>query len=331
MEYELPGALITDSSGPILRSVPLTVLQPDTAPPFDIYIRHTGAKNAVLYCEHHTPFTSASIDKLADNKVGNIYVNNNQWNEFRRYIEDHLGAILERKDIPLEQRSAFMYDSAQGLVHEAMNHPRSGELYKRVQTLSANTMAFLRSERGTLNQLMNVASYDYYTYTHSVNVFFFSNALAQYAAIGDDHDIRDFGTACLLHDVGKSRLDPRVLNARGQLNDEDWEQMRMHPVWGHEMVVEQGGFSDLVLDVVRHHHEKLDGSGYPDGLNASKLTRFVRVCTICDIFDALTTKRSYKGALDSFPALKLMKEEFTGRIDADLFQNFVKLMSDKNA
>ncbi len=331
MDYELPGALVTEGSGPILRQVPITIIQPESTPPFDVYIRHRGKKNAILYCEHHTPFTAASIEKLRSNRIDTILVNNNQWTEFRRYVETHLGAVLADKSIDTQTRAGFIYDSAQGLIHEAMDHPRSGEIYKRTQALAANVTPFLREEKGTLNHLMQVASFDYYTYTHSVNVFFFSNALAQHVDLGDEHDIRDFGTACLLHDVGKSQIDSEVLNAKGPLSEEGWQQMKMHPVYGYDMLVEQGGFSDLVLDVVRHHHEKLDGTGYPDGMKASELNRFVRVSTICDIFDALTTKRSYKTALDSFPALKLMQSECDGQLDKELFQGFIKLMSSPDA
>ena len=80
------------------------------------------------------------------------------------------------------------------------------------------------------------------------------------------------------------------------------------------------------MDVVHHHHEKLDGSGYPEGLSGEELSPFARICTITDIFDALTTRRAYKDSLGSFPALRLMQEEFGAKLDKGLFRVFVEMM-----
>jgi HD-GYP domain-containing protein (c-di-GMP phosphodiesterase class II) len=92
-------------------------------------------------------------------------------------------------------------------------------------------------------------------------------------------------------------------------------------------MAEHGGLADVALDVTRHHHEKLSGSGYPDGLAGGEILPPVRICTIADIFDALTTRRSYKDAMGSFPALKLMRDELLDEIDRDLFQIFVEMMA----
>ena len=102
--------------------------------------------------------------------------------------------------------------------------------------------------------------------------------------------------------------------------------MRLHPVTGYDILKEHGLFSDLVLDVTRHHHEKLRGGGYPDKLTANQIDPLVRASTIADIFDALTTRRSYKGALTSYQALKIMRDKMAADLDPDLFRTFVELM-----
>ena len=100
----------------------------------------------------------------------------------------------------------------------------------------------------------------------------------------------------------------------------------MHPVYGHELLLERGDLSPMALDVVLHHHEKIDGSGYPDGINAHDLNVVTRVVTIADIFDALTTRRTYKKALSTFDALTLMREEMKTEIDQDLYKVFIELL-----
>ncbi len=102
--------------------------------------------------------------------------------------------------------------------------------------------------------------------------------------------------------------------------------MKYHPVHGYNLLRDHGLKDGIILDVTRHHHEKLTGKGYPDSLPADEISMFARMSTISDIFDALTTRRSYKEALPSFDALRLMKGEMANELDRDLFEKFVEMM-----
>ena len=197
---------------------------------------------------------------------------------------------------------------------------------KASKDLVDSTAGFLLREKSAFEQLVGLVSYDYYTYTHSVNVFIYSFSLANRAGIADEKTLREFGEGTLLHDIGKSTIDPRILRAKGKLTDDQWKAMQQHPVTGHEILKDHGLFSDLALEVTRHHHEKMRGGGYPDNLTANRLDPLVRVSTIADIFDALTTRRSYKEAMSSYRALKIMQDEMAADLDPDLFRTFVDLM-----
>jgi len=126
----------------------------------------------------------------------------------------------------------------------------------------------------------------------------FGVALAQRLGLGSPGEQREFGYGAFLHDVGKSMIDSAILNCTGKLSDDQWKQMKLHPVYSHHILKEQGGLQQIALDVARHHHEKLHGRGYPDGLPGEQTSPWARVCAIADIFDALTTQRSYKDALN---------------------------------
>jgi HD-GYP domain-containing protein (c-di-GMP phosphodiesterase class II) len=97
-------------------------------------------------------------------------------------------------------------------------------------------------------------------------------------------------------------------------------------VYGCNILQKQGVRDKVMLDVTRHHHENLTGEGYPDRLTAEQIPQFIRISTISDVFDALTTRRPYKDALSSFEALKLMKNEMEEDLDQELFQAFVEMM-----
>jgi HD-GYP domain-containing protein (c-di-GMP phosphodiesterase class II) len=105
--------------------------------------------------------------------------------------------------------------------------------------------------------------------------------------------------------------------------------MKLHPTYAHQILVEHGVKNPAILSGARDHHEKLDGSGYPRGLKNEDISKFARIIAIADIFNALTTRRSYKPALSTFEALKIMKHQMEGELDPDLLKRFIFMMSEK--
>jgi HD-GYP domain-containing protein (c-di-GMP phosphodiesterase class II) len=307
-------------------AVPLPGLLEGSIADFDIYISTTTVEAPVLYRERNLQIDRSVLERLAELKHSHIYVHPDDAHVYQSYVERHLDVILNDDRLSSEEKSRLLYDSAQGMMRELMEAPRGRNIVSRSSKLVGTTLDYLSRDKAAFRCLVQVISYDYYTYTHSVNVFLFSIALAQYVGCDATPLLRAFGEGVLLHDIGKSKLDPAITNCRGKLTEEQWEAMKQHPVLGYDILKNEGGVSDLALDVVRHHHEKLDGTGYPDRLRNGEISFFVRITTIADVFDALTTRRSYKDALDSFPALRLMKDEMREQIDRNLFDAFVKRM-----
>ncbi|MCP4644291.1 MAG: HD domain-containing protein [bacterium] len=312
------------------RQVPVSFLRLDKVADFDIYLKPADNRPHILYRQRNLPFTEEARERLASNGIEFVFVPVGQGDAFRRYMERNLGAIIADPGVGPEEKSGILYESLVGLVGEVMDDPRSGEMVPRSQEVVKNTCSFLYGQQGALKHLMKVTSFDYYTYTHSVNVFVFSMALGQ--RVFDRASISgDYGVGALLHDVGKSMIDPEILNCRGKLTDDQFGVMKKHPGYGCEILLERGGVGQVGMDIVRHHHERPDGSGYPDGLTGDEISKVARVVKISDVFDALTTRRSYKEALSSFPALKLMKDEMAQELDEELFRVFVNMMGNPGA
>jgi putative nucleotidyltransferase with HDIG domain len=306
-------------------------LRIDSVTDFDLYLQVNDNLEPILYRERNLSFSEEARERLLTAGIENLLIDKGQEKEYRRYIENNLSALLDDPKVEPEIKSEMLYYSARGLMEDVMDDPRAGEVVPRSRAFVANTCDFLLSERRAFHHLLRVTSYDYYTYTHSVNVFVFSVSLAQRAGITDAATLKEFGEGALLHDIGKSMIDPEIVNCRGRLDAAQWEEMKKHPVYGYDILREQGVTSSTVLSAVRHHHEKLRGGGYPDGLSGSEIPPLTRISTIADIFDALTTKRSYKSALDSFPALNLMRQEMAPDLDPDFFRIFIGMMGNPGA
>jgi len=297
----------------------------DTVTGFDLFLKPQGSKPPVLYRDKSLPFTEEARERLKQREITKLYVSNSQAGEYRRYVQANLRSIIADPAVDLTERAEVLYSSAQDVMKDLMEDPRSGQLFHRTNRLASDAVWFLFNQPASFGSLLKVTSYDYYTYTHCVNVFLFCVALARKMRYGEA-EVLTFGTGALLHDVGKCMVPPEVVNAAGKLTPEQWEMMKKHPEFGIQVLREQGIDDPVIHDITLHHHEKVNGKGYPQGLTAKDLSVFARICTIVDIFDALTTRRTYKEAMGSFPALKLMQDKMTDELDPELFRNFIALM-----
>ncbi len=317
---EARGAATTD-----FIPVALSNFQVDSITNFDIYIRPVGTAAPVLYRHKNQPFSDSVRARLVNNQIATVLIEGHEEAAYQRYMERHLGDLLRDDRTDISVKSHIFYDTARGLVRQVLEAPRSGDVLKRGSQLVEHTVEFMLREHAALENIMKIASFDYYTYTHSVNVFVFSLAMAQRLNLASDA-LKPFALGALLHDVGKGLIGQDIINRNGPLSPAEWEMMKMHPVYSDEILHEQGVTDALTLEVARHHHEKLTGRGYPDGLTPMDIPKCVRIATIADIFDALTTRRSYKDAMSSFSALTLMKNEMAEELDGELFREFVLMV-----
>ena len=176
---------------------------------------------------------------------------------------------------------------------------------------------------GALVSLARLKTADDYTYMHSVAVCALMVSLARQLGLPEP-DVREAGMAGLLHDLGKALMPIKVLNKPGKLTDEEFRVIKNHPVEGHRLLVEGGSASEIVLDVCLHHHEKVDGSGYPHRLRDEQITLFAKMGAVCDVYDAITSNRPYKAGWDPAESIRKMTEWSNGHFDKRVFQAFVK-------
>jgi putative nucleotidyltransferase with HDIG domain len=181
-------------------------------------------------------------------------------------------------------------------------------------SLARNPSAFV--------SLARLKTKDDYTYMHSVAVCGLMVALARHMGLPDDQ-AREAGLAGLLHDVGKMQMPLDVLNKPGSLTDAEFAIMRTHPERGLEMLRDGAKVTATALDVCLHHHEKIDGTGYPHKLAGDQISLMARMGAVCDVYDAITSTRPYKAAWDPAGSLQRMAQ-WKGQFDPIVFQAFVK-------
>jgi hypothetical protein len=175
---------------------------------------------------------------------------------------------------------------------------------------------------GTLVSLARLKHQDSYTYLHSVAVCALMVSLGRQLGLSEQ-EVRDAGLAGLMHDLGKAMMPPEILNKPGRLTAEEFTIMQTHPQRGHELLIEGRHASPGLLDVCLHHHEKIDGSGYPHRLHGDQISLLARMGAVCDVYDAVTSNRPYKSGWDPGESLRQMAQ-WKGHFDPAVFQAFVR-------
>lgn len=180
------------------------------------------------------------------------------------------------------------------------------------------------SEAGISAWLAELWRHDAGVYEHTLSVAGFCAAFGGRIGLGRA-DLARVARAALLHDLGKARIPKHILDKPGRLDINEERLMRRHPEIGAALLTAQGGFEAEVIDVVRHHHERLDGRGYPDRLKGHRIGDLVRIVAICDVYAALTERRSYREPAKPAEALAIMIED-KGHLDQDLLAAFAPAM-----
>jgi HD-GYP domain-containing protein (c-di-GMP phosphodiesterase class II) len=185
------------------------------------------------------------------------------------------------------------------------------------ESVSRNPLALISMAR--------IKTADDYTYMHSVAVCAMMVALGRQLGL-DDAQTRSAGLAGLLHDLGKAVMPPLILNKPSKLTEAEFGVIKSHPAEGHRMLLNGEKMDPVALDVCLHHHEKVDGSGYPKGLKGDEISLLAKMGAVCDVYDAITSNRAYKTGWDPAESLRKMAEWSKGHFDPAVFQAFVKSM-----
>lgn len=230
--------------------------------------------------------------------------------------------------IPVEEELSTakkIHGKAKKIVTTVFNDVRMGkalEIEEAALLVDEINQSIERNPNALLS-LIRLKSIDEYTYLHSVAVCMLMIALGRQLDLNGDQ-LKQAGIAGLLHDIGKMAVPNEVLNKPGKLTDEELNIIREHPQRGWEILKSCYQVNESALDVCLHHHEHMDGQGYPEKLSGDALTLFARMGAVCDVYDAITSERCYKKAWMPAEAIRKMAAWENGHFDETVFHAFVK-------
>lgn len=224
------------------------------------------------------------------------------------------------------KRAAKIVEKSKKQVGAMFEAARMGQAIKvkDVAPLIDEIRESVERNNKALTNLVRLKSKDEYTYMHSVAVCALMINMARKLDL-DDATIRNMGMAGLLHDLGKMAVPQMILDKTGRLTEEEFSTIRTHPERGHALIGDNPEIPDVARDVCLHHHEKVDGTGYPFGLAGDEISMAARMGAICDVYDAVTSNRPYKTPWTPCMALGRMGQ-WQGHFDERLMGVFINSM-----
>jgi len=298
----------------------------DTVLDFDIYMKVEECRY-LLYRNRDLKFTQRHRDNLISHGIDTLYVSRKDKVAYSRYLECNISTIVNDPDIDEKEKADLIYTVSRNLVLEVLENPRAGDIVKRTEQVTAPTVDFILREKDALRHLISIMSYDYYTYTHSLNVCVFAVALAHHIGFFSRNELNDLASGALLHDVGKSQVPKEILAKAGKLTAQEMDIVKTHVVLGEQLLADNARMTPSRILPLALHHERMDGSGYPRGFRGNQISLQGRIAAVVDCFDAMTTNRAYCSAISAFEAFRVMQTKGAEAYDQDLVASFIRLLN----
>jgi putative nucleotidyltransferase with HDIG domain len=282
------------------------------------------------------------VDKIIEAGIHDLYIDTAKGldvaegrvaEEVEREVEAEMVAAVTQAETPVLRvtlaeemaRAQKLHEQAHRAVRSVMHDVRLGKAIQveNVESLVDEITESVVRNSGALISLLRLKTADEYTFLHSVAV---STMMVTFAnALGLERElVRQAGIGGLLHDIGKMKVPDTVLNKPGRLTDDEFRIIKQHPGDGHAILLETGEVGAIPLDITRHHHERMDGSGYPDKLPGEQITQVARMAAIVDVYDAITSQRCYHEGMQPTEALRKMWEWSKFHFDQALLQSFMR-------
>ena len=307
------------------RPIPVDVILIDERSVVDLYIKH-GDK-LVPFLGKGSRFTRKHLFELNRFGMKRMFIRGSEALVFDDYISSHSDRILTDPSISSKVKASTFYISSINALRKAFDNPTVERIEEIKRSLKPMLKNIMKNEI-LLGDLFSITEHDFGTYTHSVNVGIYATSLAMYFYKGNGSlGMAELERLCygyFLHDIGKSRVPLNILRKRGALSQDEWKIMKKHPKWGYTILMETGNLTNEAAYISMQHHERPDGTGYPLGMK--DINPYARICTMADIFEALTSSRPYKPSMRPFDALEIIKKEAFTEFDHNLLSTFIRML-----
>lgn len=251
--------------------------------------------------------TNQYIKKLTELGVLYLYIEDDNLEDIQ--IEDK--HLQEMKQVTIKRMNEIVNS-----VHQC-GYKKAKDSLKVIE----NLMEYIICDGDVNKSLYDIKTYDNYTYVHCVDTGIMSGFLGLSLNL-NEYELKELGKGAILHDIGKTKISNKIINKKGSLTEKEFREIKKHPIYGKNILKKCFAISDIILDVVEQHHERVDGTGYPYGLKGNCITKYGKIACICDVYDALSSDRSYRKKAAPNEAYEFILSQSGRMFDPDIVKKF---------
>jgi HD-GYP domain-containing protein (c-di-GMP phosphodiesterase class II) len=292
----------------------------------DVALYLKNGRNYVLYKSHGRDFSREDAERLTFNKVEFLFVSPEDMDVITEHMEKSAERFLKSDRFDGRTKGKIIYQTSINFMGDIFNNPHKAGDLERSQRLVENLFLYISKDSTAITSLESVMTHNYPTFFHSLHVTTLSLLLhAEAFVISHDEGV-DVGIGSILHDIGMLFVPQEVLTKPGKLTPGEKATIKKHPEEGFNYLKENSSLSPVSLGIVRNHHERNNGSGYPRGLRNESISRSAQICAICDVYCNLTVDRNGNKTLPPNIALHVMKNEMKGAFNERFLDSFAKVV-----
>jgi HD-GYP domain-containing protein (c-di-GMP phosphodiesterase class II) len=296
---------------------------------WDLYIVSDPRSAPLLFRSAGIPSTNDDLAKLEQRGIQDLYLTGQDFEACSRKLRENLEGLLQRDDIPVEHRCGLLQEAVAVEVEKSFCLIQVNSAVDCSQEIGKMLAGVVGDDDALPAALFGVMRHDFYTFTHITNVASYGLMLAKNLGISDATELNAIAVGGLLHDVGKRHIPACILNKPSRLTAEEFEVIKAHPQRGYEDVCERDDLRFDQLMMIYQHHERVDGGGYPVGLVGDEIHPWARLCAVVDVFDAITSARPYRKAVDVDKVLEIMDKDAGKHLDKEMVRCWKSMMQQK--
>ena len=316
--------LIRGPSGEACIAISVVTLLPETVMGLNLFQYDDRSERLILYRGSEYPVTAKDLERLRVRGVNRLYISKDATATYQDYLRQFADRSSD-PTIPTANKVGVISEVVRDILGSSLQVENVGRAVESATELGQMVSNIVCQEDFAFGDLMEVLHHDYATFTHSTNVACYAGVLA--SAMGHDADeVSLIAAGGLLHDLGKLEIPESILCKTAKLTRDEFAVIKSHPLVGFRRLAMRPDLSEGQLMMVYQHHERLDGRGYPVGVVGDQIHPWAKICSVVDVFEALTSQRPYRSPMTWDAALAVQTRDVDVSFDREVLECWMRII-----
>ncbi len=290
-----------------------------------LYFKYQG--QFVFFQEKGQKWLSADSKRLKDFGLEDLYIRADSLNVWHEFMDSKMPKLLQEPKMSMADKGKIIYQTCVSTAEAVFNNPKSSETAQKSTSFLKHCIDFLSQDKSSFYELFKTSALTMSEHSHGLHVAAYAVTLGKKMGFTKEQELVTLGVGALLHDLGKTKISPELLDRKGPISDAEKEELKKHAKYGYEIVSQYGtAIPQLAKRIIVEHHERIDGSGYPKGLTGGQIHIFSQIVGVCDVFDSMTSHRPYKDKASPFDSVSEMLTLDQNKFDKNLLVAFIEMM-----